>query len=314
VTPAPPAGTVNVSYYGTQDAAAAVAAAAGADLVIIVVATDSSEGSDRKTMGFPGWMDDMVFNLSAAYARNTVVVARCPGACTMPWAAAAPAILFELLAGQESGNSIANTIFGGNNPSGKLPVTFPQPAPAGAPYPTDTWLSPPGGGPVIPTSFPGTDRGRGFPEVDFAEGLFMGYRWYDAQGTAPAFAFGHGLSYSTFSYAPLVVPAAPLTPAQPVVVTTSVCNTAGPAGAEVAQLYVGFPAAANEPPKLLKGFQKVSVAPGECAGVAFPLAAEDLWIWDVVAQQWTLTPGTYTLNVGSSSRDIRVTGTLTVTA
>jgi hypothetical protein len=105
-------------------------------------------------------------------------VARCPGACTMPWAglASVPAILFELLPGQESGNSIAATIFGENNPSGRLPLTFPNPAPPGSQFPTDTWLSPPGGGPVIPTAFPGTDRGRGFPEVDFAEELYMGYR------------------------------------------------------------------------------------------------------------------------------------------
>ena len=172
--PAPlPSGPVNVTYYGTQDATAAASAAAGAALVIMVVATDSSEGSDRAGLGLPAWQDAMVASLAAANP-NLVVVARCPGACTMPWAAAVPAILFELLPGQESGNSIANTIFGANNPSGRLPVTFPNPAPAGQQYPTDTWLSPVGGGPVIPTRFPGTDRGRGFPEVDFDEGLFMG--------------------------------------------------------------------------------------------------------------------------------------------
>ena len=93
----------------------------------------------------------------------------------LPWAGSAdvPAILYELLAGQESGNSIAATLFGSNNPSGKLPLTFPNPAPAGQTWPTDTWLSPPGGGPVMPTSWPGTDRGRGFPEADYAEELLM---------------------------------------------------------------------------------------------------------------------------------------------
>lgn len=160
---------VNVTYLSSQTLGPAEAAAvAGAELVVMVVATDSSEGSDRKTMGFPQWMDDLVMNLTAVAGDKTVVVARCPGSCTMPWAGSVRSILFELLAGQESGNSIAATLFGTNNPSGKLPLTFPNPAPPGSQYPTETWLSPPGGGPVIPTSFPGTDRGRGFPEVDYA--------------------------------------------------------------------------------------------------------------------------------------------------
>ena len=315
--PAPPlpAGAVNVTYYSTQDPAAAVAAAAGADLVIMVVATDSSEGGDRSGLGLPAWQDAMVFNLTAANP-NVVVVARCPGACTMPWAAAAPAILFELLPGQEAGNALANTIFGANNPSGRLPLTFPNPAPAGQQYSTDTWLSPPGGGPVIPTSYPGTDRGRGFPEVDFSEELLMGYRWYDAQGTAPQWAFGHGLSYSAFTYSGLAVAGA-VSPAAGATVYATVCNTAGPAGAEVAQLYVGYPKtglAADEPPRQLKGFQKLRLAAGGCGGVGFPIAAQDLQIWDVVAQAWTLVPGTYPVFVAASSRDIRLTGSLTVTA
>ena len=291
----------------------AAALAAGADLVVMVVATDSSEGSDRSAgLALPAWQDAMVSALAAANP-NLVVVARCPGACGMPWAAAVPAILFELLPGQESGNSIANTLFGANNPSGRLPVTFPNPAPAGSTYPTDTWLSPVGGGPVIPERFPGTDRGRGFPEVDFDEGLLMGYRWYDAQGTSPQWAFGHGLSYSTFAYSGLAVAGA-VSPSATANVYATVCNAAGPAGAEVAQLYVGYPAAANEPPKQLKGFQKLALGAGICGGVGFPLAAADLQIWDVNSQAWVLVPGTYTVSVGSSSRDIRLTGSLTVTS
>jgi hypothetical protein len=312
-TPAPPTpGGFNITYYPTQDPAAAAAAAQGADLVVMVVATDSSEGGDRASLGFAAWMDSLVVSLVAANP-NTVVVARCPGACTMSWASAAPAILYELLAGQESGTSIANTIFGANNPSGKLPLTFPNPAPAGQTFPTDTWLSPVGGGPVIPTMWPGTDRGRGFPEADYSENLLMGYRWYDAQNTSPQWPFGHGLSYSTFSYAPLNVVGA-VSPSASATIYSTICNTAGPAGAEVAQLYIGYPAAANEPPKQLKGFEKLAIGPGDCSGVGFPVQASDLWVWDVVSQTWQLIPGTYTLSLGSSSRDIRQTGTLTVTA
>ena len=138
-------------------------------------------------------------------------------------------------------------------------------------------------------------------------------RWYDAQGTSPQWSFGHGLSYSTFTYSALSVPGT-LTPSAGVTISATVCNTAGPAGAEVAQLYLGFPAAANAPPKQLKGFQKLALGPNECGGVGFPIAAADLWTWDVVAQTWVLNPGTYTVSVGSSSRDIRLTGSLVVTA
>lgn len=105
-----------------------------------------------------------------------------------------------------------------------------------------------------------------------------------------------------------------MSPSAGATVYATVCNTAGPAGKEVAQLYIGYPAAANAPPKQLKGFQKVALGAGDCGGVGFPIAAKDLWTWDVVAQQWALIPGTYSVWVGSSSRDIRLTGQLTVTA
>jgi len=176
--------------------------------------------SDRDDLFLPTWQDAMATALGAANP-NTVVVARCPGACHMPWAHNVSAVLFELMPGREwslyrcVGARLAcecvaetrilpaSTIFGSNVPSGKLPVTFPKTPVSGTGFPTDTWLSPIGGGPVIPSQvrgsssaekssivparsvfhrqYPGTERGRGFPEVDYAEELLMGYRWYDAQ-------------------------------------------------------------------------------------------------------------------------------------
>ena len=135
----------------------------------------------------------------------------------------------------------------------------------------------------------------------------------DSQNISPLWPFGYGLSYSTFSYSALAV-AGTLSPSTPVSVYATVCNTAGPSGAEVSQLYLSFPAAANEPPKLLKGFQKTALEPGECAGVGFPLTADDVKIWDVAAQAWAIVPGTYGVMVGSGSRDIRLTGALAVTS
>ena len=312
--PSPPVspGSANITYSSTQDAPTAVSLASGADLVVMVVATDSSEGGDRGDLFLPSWQDAMASALGKA-GLPVVVVARCPGACHMPWANDVQAILFELLPGQESGNSIANTIFGDNNPSGRLPVSFPNAPASGSGFPTETWLSPPGGGPVIPTSYPGTDRGNGFPEVDFAEGLFMGYRWYDQQNIKPQWSFGHGLSYSSFTYSNLAV-AGTVSPTQSATVYATICNTAGPAGSEIAQLYLGYPAAANEPPKLLKGFQKVSLAASGCNGVGFEVSSTDISIWNVVTQAFEVVPGTYTVLVGSSSIDIRLTGSLTVSS
>ena len=143
--------------------------------------------------------------------------------------------------------------------------------------------------------------------------LHAGYRWYDQQKTSPQWPFGHGLSYSTFTYSNLAV-VGTVTPTASATVYATVCNTAGPAGAEVVQLYVGYPDAANEPPKQLKGFQKVGLASnGGCGGVGFPIEAKDLWTWDVTLG-WQLIPGTYQVYVGSTSRDIRLTGTLAVSA
>ena len=105
-----------------------------------------------------------------------------------------------------------------------------------------------------------------------------------------------------------------VSPSASATVYATVCNTAGPAAAEVAQLYLGYPAAAGEPPQLLRGFQKVPVGPGACAGVAFPLTAADLAVWNVTAQAWELVPGAYSVRVGSSSRDIRLVGSLAVIA
>jgi beta-glucosidase len=264
----------------------------------MVVGTKSSEGGDRADLSLPAWQDAVAAAVVAANPK-TVVIARCPGACFMPWAQAANAILYELMPGQESGNSIAATLFGWNNPSGRLPVSFPASM-------NDTWIT-------SPAQYPGTDRGRGFPESDYTEELLMGYRHYDAKGITPLWTFGEGLSYSKFSYSNIAVSGS-VTASTSATIFAQVCWTAGPPGKEVAQLYIGYPAAANEPPKLLKGFQKVDLVddPSSCAGVAFPLSADDLMIWDSTGMQWTLVPGLYTAWVGSTHNDIRLTTTFTV--
>lgn len=155
----PSGGAYKVDANSTQDAATAAALAAAYDLVIVNVATTSGEGTDRPNLDLPDWQNAMVSAVLAANNR-TVVVARCPGACTMPWAGAAPSILFQLLPGQEAGNALANALFGVVNPSGKLPVSFPNNM-------NDTWL----GNPVNPAQYPGVVMpGTDYPSANFSEG------------------------------------------------------------------------------------------------------------------------------------------------
>ena len=147
----------------------------------------------------------------------------------------------------------------------------------------------------------------------------MGYKHYDAHHLPVQWPFGHGLSYSTFVYSALsiaggVLPGPPSLSGPSANVYATVCNTAGPTGAEVAQLYVGYPAAAAEPPQLLRGFQKIVLAPGGCGGVGFPLRSEDLAVWDVRKQAWVVVAGVYNISVGASSRDVRLVGALKVGA
>jgi len=138
----------------------------------------------------------------------------------------------------------------------------------------------------------------------YSEALHVGYRWYNAHNVVPAFAFGHGLSYTEFEYSNLKI--------QRRSVSFSVNNIGKADGAEVSQLYLGFPAFAEEPPKQLKGFKKIVLKAGENARVTFDLTDRDLSIWDVASAQhrWSLVPGEFDVMIGTSSEDIRLVGIL----
>ena len=157
----------------------------------------------------------------------------------------------------------------------------------------------------------GTDRGRGFIEADYTEGLFIGYRYFDQMQLSPLFPFGHGLSYTTFSYSALAVQDY-VSPTQGATVTALITNTGPVGGAEVAQLYLVFPPEAHEPPQLLRGFSKVLLEAKAAAAVKFTLQAEDVSVFDEGLDDWRIVPGEYEVRVGASSRDIRLVGRLTV--
>ena len=147
-------------------------------------------------------------------------------------------------------------------------------------------------------------EGPGGMSSYYAEKLEVGYRWYTAHGVKAAYPFGHGLSYTNFAYSGITVTANS--------VTVKVANTGTVAGAEVAQLYLGFPATAGEPPKQLKGFSKVQLAAGASQAVTFALDDRSISIWDVGKHAWAKVPGQFSVMVGSSSEDIRATGSFTI--
>jgi beta-glucosidase len=226
---------------------------------------------------------------------NTVVVIRSGGAVLMPWVDRVPAILQMGLAGQEAGNALASILTGAVNPSGKLTITYPASQNA-------SWIT-------TQSQYPGIlNTTTNVLHTNYSEGIFVGYRWMDATNTTPLFPFGHGLSYTTFSYSNLEV-MGQVSPSSNATVQVTVCNAGQVGGAEVAQLYLQYPDEAQEPPQLLKGFAKVVLGPGACAPVDFLLTQSDM---SVYLGAWQLVPGAYGVRVGSSSRDIRATGTLQV--
>ncbi len=267
--------------------AEAVRAARSADAAVVFVGAApaaETEGRDRQSLQLEGRQNALVEAVLAANPR-TVIVLNTGSPRLLPWADQAPAIVEGWLGGEEEPDAIAQVLFGEVNPSGKLPFTFPrriEDTPAYPYYPAER-------------------------DADYGEGVFVGYRYYDKRNIEPLFAFGQGLSYTTFEYGNLRVPAT-VAEGQSFAVSVDVRNTGVRAGEETVQLYVGDEAttAVVQPVKELKGFQKVSLAPGEMKTVTFTLAPRDLAYYDIHRTGWTSTPGPHRILIGSSSRDIRV--------
>jgi beta-glucosidase len=286
------AGGVSVSYStGTgSDLSQAVQFAQQADIAIVCVGQQTGEGNDRTNFALPSDQDSLVSQVAAVNPHTIVVIYE--GAETlMPWIGQVAAVVVAWYPGQEGANALASVLFGDVNPSGKLPVSFPA---AADQIPTSTQ-----------SQYPGVNL-----QVTYSEGLQMGYRWYDSQNVTPLFPFGYGMSYTTFGYNNLSV--SPVSASGQVTVGFDLSNTGSRAGAEAPQLYLGFPSGAGEPPKQLKGFKKVNLAPGASAHVTFNLGWEDLARWDSNAHAWTVPQGAFQVLVGASSRDIRLTGSFTV--
>jgi beta-glucosidase len=278
----------------------AVALARRADVVVCVVGTDNdweTEGNDRESMTLPPPQDDLVRALAAANAR-TVVVVNAASPVAMGWADDVSAVLQCWFAGEEWGHALADVLSGDKAPSGKLPTTIPLRIEDTPAY----------------TNYPG-ERGQ----VHYGEGVFVGYRWYDAREVEPRYCFGHGLSYTTFALevpevSPTELSAAQLLDGARLRIAMTVRNTGTRRGAEVVQCYVSDTlSSVARPPQELKAFAKVWLDPGAAREVSIELDRRSFAFWDVDSHGWTVEPGEFELRVGTSSRAIAHRVTVTVT-
>ncbi len=268
-------------------------AAAKADAAIIVVGRSpklESEDFDIKSLDLPAGQDELIEAVSKVN-KHTVVVINAGGPVIMSkWIGEVPAIVDMWYGGQEGGNAIADVLFGAANPSGKLPVSFVK-----------RWEDSPAYG-----HYPGEHL-----QVEYAEGIYMGYRYFDKNNVEPLFPFGYGLSYTKFDYSDLKV--SDDASSGPVEVSVQVRNSGSRAGAEVVELYVhDGHSSVDRPVQELKGFQRVSLAPGEPKVVHFTLDKNATAYYSTAKKDWVTEPGQFDVLVGASSRDIRVKGSFMV--
>jgi beta-glucosidase len=271
----------------------AVDLARKSDAAIVVVGNSSrleSEDFDRPSMDLPAGQDELIEAVAAAN-KNTIVVIVAGAPVTMTkWVARVPAVVEAWYGGQEAGHAIGDILFGAQNPSGKLPVTFPK-----------AWPDSPAYG-----HYPGENL-----HVTYAEGIYVGYRGFDRRNVEPLFPFGHGLSYAKFDYSDLKIAPAKVPRGQPVEVTMRVRNSGSRAGAEVVELYVhDVKSSVDRPVKELKGFRRVLLGPGESRSVSFTLDRSALSFYSPAKDDWVAEPGTFEVWIGASSRDIRLKGAL----
>src|SRR5579864_8164421 len=291
------AGT-KVQFASGADAAKAAALAKNSDVAIIFAYQWESEGMDLPSLALPEHQDDLIAKVAAANP-HTVVVVESGGPVTMPWADKVSAILEAWFAGSSGSDAVANVLFGDVNPSAKLPLTFPR-TEADLPHPTVV-QPPPESIPndKLPDVWNQIATGLAPFQVTYNEGVKVGYKWYDAEKKPVLFPFGHGLSYTTYSYSGLKV-----TPGKNPKVTFTVKNTGKRDGAEVAQIYAALPAAAAEPPKRLVGFNKVWLKAGESKEVTVEVNPKYLSIFNVEKNGWQLLPGERSFMVGGSSQSL----------
>ncbi|HEX4022970.1 MAG TPA: glycoside hydrolase family 3 C-terminal domain-containing protein [Acidobacteriaceae bacterium] len=267
-----------------------------ADVAVVNVGfgpDSESEGFDR-TFELPGGQDELIQAITAANPHTIVTLTAGGSVDTHAWIANTPVLLHTWYAGQEAGTALAKILFGEVDPSGKLPISFEKRI-------EDN--------PTYKNYYEQT----GTHDVKYAEGLFVGYRYYDKSQVKPLFPFGFGLSYTTFAFHNLTITPDKASPDSPITVGFDVENTGSRAGAEVAEVYVGDPSARVERPiKELKGFTRVSLNPGETKHATVTLNRRSFAYWDTRTEGWKVDPGKFVVYVGDSSANVPLQKNLTL--
>ncbi|KAL2063455.1 hypothetical protein VTL71DRAFT_5260 [Oculimacula yallundae] len=267
----------------------AVDAAKAADVAVVIVGLDGeweSEGYDRKSMDLPadGSQDRLIEAVLKANPR-TIVVNQSGSPVTMPWADRVPSILQAWYQGQEAGNALADVLFGFKTPSGKLPTTFPKRLEDNPTY----------------HNWPGENL-----KVVYGEGLYIGYRHYERMKIAPLFPFGHGLSYTTFTYGKPVISSTVLADGEKITITVPVTNSGNVQGAEIVQAYIhDEKSRLPRPEKELQAFTKVFLKPGETQDAVLTIDKYSVGYYDTDVKEWVAEQGVFEVLIGSSSADIR---------
>jgi beta-glucosidase len=306
--------TVNITYNDGTVPAVAAQVAHHASAAIVFVRDSESEGTDKLCLsldcpsaGLPSLnnaqgtqvtvgLQDQLIEAVARSNPNTIVVMETGAPVLTPWRNMVKGVIEAWYPGQEGGAAIAGVLFGDADPGGRLPTTFPA---SPAQEPTAGNLA----------AYPGLTN------VDYAEGVDIGYRWFQAHGDTPAYPFGAGLSYTTFDYHDLrIAPPNPTNSTNDTVatVTMQVTNTGTRTGEAVPELYLALPSqpTAAQPPLQLKGYQKVQLAPGQTATITFSLNDRSFAYWDTAANNWKVAPGCVGVNVGPSSATLPLTGSI----
>ena len=287
----------SVSFADGRDANAAAALAASSDVAIVFVSQWESEAMDLPSLNLTDVIHSSRIDQDALVAAiassnpHTIVVIESGGAQVMPWLGSVSAVLEAWYPGQRGGEAIANILFGSVNPSGKLPITFP--------------------GSVSDLPRPQIANQTN-ATVSYTEGFNVGYKWFDANQLTPLFAFGFGLSYTSFTFSNATLTDYLSDDNPNVQITFDLSNTGSLAGAEVAQVYVGLPGQTGEPPKRLVAWQKIYLEVGETRAVTLQVDVNDsshpLSYWDVDSGSWKLAPGSYNLYLGNSSDNLSLAG------
>ena len=298
--------SVKVTYTSGVDLSAAVAAARQANVAIVFAYQWESEGNDLPTLNLAADQNKLIEAVAAANP-NTVVVLETGGPATMPWIDKVTGVVEAWYPGIRGAEALANILTGAVNPTGKLAITFPR---QDADLPHPQLVTPPPASDLNAAAAGGdisnfmSIAAKGLPpfQTYYDEKLKVGYKWYDAEKKPVLFPFGYGLSYTTYAYAGLTA-----ANKEELTISFTVKNTGSRAGTEIAQVYAALPDSAGEPPKRLIGWARVALAANESKQVSIPIAHDRLTIFDESTNDWRLVPGSYTILVGSSSRDLPLT-------